>query len=268
MFAPALNLSNTCGACASVSVWPSDGKSRLSLRRNFPCDSTESRNTPSTIASNPCDERALHWGRGGSSELGVGLRHVRDARGSFRDHGLPPAQLIAAGLAERVRHPSRLAQRLLDDLLAEPRDEEARVTPGVAFDEEQRPALDDERPPPEATDRSSEQRTEATLGSGPGRCKLRPPRKQPNPAPRSIGRREKPPDLVEDVVSVGSPNHEPEEVPDLLVAEPDSLARVLPVCADLPLHDIAQPEPTGHSARGILVLEDFPRKVLIADDLE
>lgn len=196
------------------------------------------------------------------------IGRIRHRRIFFDEVGLPAAQIIAAPLTQGVLYPRRTTKRPREQFLGEAAQEMTGVTAGVCLQEEKRPTLDDERTSAEATDRSTEQSLEQLTSVAPCRTVPQPFRQTPYPARRALALDEKSANTAKDLRAIRPANDESKQAADLIVGQADASFDVFPVRADLPLHDVTQPEPARNRLRRIFVLQDLHREIHISHHFE
>ena len=93
-------------------------------------------------------------------------------------------------------------------------------------------------------------------------------RENPSPPGEAKLPSERPTDLTEDGLRVGTPCHESDEVAKLCSADSPVPPSILFVASDLEVDDPGKPEPPGEGEGDIFVNEDLNRAIMLPEGLE
>ncbi len=172
-------------------------------------------------------------------------------------------------LAGRVPYAGPLPQEADQVPLGQTRNEMTSVSAGVELQKEMPSGLQTERPPAEAPQPPSKEAPEGPTDSPTSQGKPDPQGQEaPDPRGTPSGRAQHLPCPEEDLFSVGTTNHQPNEVQDLPLGDPLVPAGFIPVPPDLSLHHIVQAEAPRKGFRGVLVVQHLTRGVLKSDGLQ
>lgn len=151
---------------------------------------------------------------------------------------------------------------------SQPRDDPACISPWISFDEEGACRLQDEGASGALNHPAAEEDPEPLSSPATGQGMGDPSGEEAAPSglpPSPVQVRT---DLEEDLIRIWTPDHQPDEVLDLVLRDPATLPGILPVPTNLRLYHVGEPQPTGKGDGHILIVQNFLRQILVLESLE